>query len=85
MCFLLRLNGCFALLERGAYFVRCSDTLVCEGKPKALLLNRIPYEYLSGPQDYREFMRQLMDENKAFDPIRDTAEYSAVHGQLGEE
>ncbi len=76
--------GCFALLERGAYFVRCSDALVFEGKPKSLLLNRIPYEYLSGPQDDREFMRQLMEENKAFDPIRDTAEYRAVLGQLGE-
>lgn len=75
-------KGCFDALDQAAEFAVCADSLVFEGKPKSLLLNRIDFEYLRGMQNDREYLRHEIEEKSCFDCIRDTPEYAAFLSKL---
>ena len=74
--------GCLEALGKAADLAADADSLVFEGYPKSLLLNRIPYEYLSGPQDDRADLLRELENDPAFDCIRDTPEYAAILAKL---
>ena len=76
--------GCLESLSKAACLASKADALVFEGYPKSLLLNRIPFEYLAGPQDDRADLLREIDREPAFDCIRNTPEYTAILAKLTE-
>jgi len=74
--------GCLEALGKAADLAVCADSLVFEGYPQSLLLNRIPYGFLSGPQNDRAGLLRELENEPAFDPIRHTPEYAAVLAKL---
>ncbi len=74
--------GCLDALDKAADLAVDADSLVFEGYPESLLLNRINFEYLSGPQDDRQNLRKELETESVFECIRDTPEYAAIMAKL---
>ncbi|MBQ8187983.1 MAG: helix-turn-helix transcriptional regulator [Clostridia bacterium] len=77
-------DGCMTALRNAAELAVHMDSMVFEGYPKSLLLNRIDFEYLSGEQNDRKYLREMIEKEPAFDPIRETPEYTEIMAELTE-
>ena len=59
-----------------------TDSLPCEGFPSSLLLNRINFQYLSGTTSERAALREKIEAESGFEPLRNMPEYERIMEKL---
>lgn len=69
-------------LDKAADLTIRTDSLPCEGYPSSLLLDRINYQYLSGTWSEKANLREEIEAESAFDPLRETSEYKHIMAKL---
>ena len=74
--------GCLEALGKAADLAVDADSLVFEGYPESLLLNRINFEYLAGPQNHRADFLAELEEDFDFDAVRTLPEYRKMLSKL---
>ena len=75
-------TGSLTALDNAAELAIRLDSLPCEGFPSSLLLNRISFQYLYGTKHEREYLREIIETEPAFDPLRQTMEYERIMARL---
>ena len=75
-------KGGLIALDKAAELAVRTDLLPCEGFPTSLLLNRINFRYLSGTTSERANLREDIEAESAFEPLRKTPEYERILGKL---
>lgn len=71
-------TSCLNALENAARLAEDADLSPEEGYPQSLLISIIPLEALTGERDIRRTLRNEIEENPAFDPIRGSARYCQI-------
>ena len=74
--------GSLAALDKAAEQAIRMDSLPCEGAPSSLLLNRSDFQYFSSPGSERAYVRERIEEEPAFEPLRKTPEYERIIAKL---
>ncbi len=74
--------GSLAALDKAAEQAIRMDSLPCEGAPSSLLLNRSDFQYFSAPGSERAYLREKIEEEPAFEPLRKTPEYERIMAKL---
>lgn len=75
--------GSLAAIDKAADLAIRMDFLPCEGPPSSLLLNRSDFQYFSAPGSERACLREEIEAEPAFDPLRKTPEYERIMEKLG--
>ena len=76
------ISCCLDMLGKAADLAVAADSLVFEGYPESLLLNRIHFKYLAGPQNDRADLLAELEGDSEFDSIRDLPEYREIRSKL---
>ena len=74
--------SCLTALDKAADLAIRIDALPSEGYPSSLLLNRIDFRYLSGYASDRAILREAMEAEAVFEPLRKTAAYETIIAKL---
>ena len=74
--------GGLAALDKAAELAIRMDSLPCEGVPSSLLLNRSDFQYFSAPGSERASLREDIEAEPAFDPLRKMQEYERILEKL---
>ncbi len=75
-------NGGLIALDQAAELAIRTDLLPCEGFPSSLLLNRVNFQYLSGSTHEQGYLREEIEAEPAFEPLRKTPEYERIMAKL---
>lgn len=75
-------NGCLTALDKATELAIRTDSLPHEGFPSSLLLNRINFQYLSGTMSDRAALREKIEAESGFEPLRNMPEYERIMGKL---
>ena len=69
-------------LDQAAELAVRIDSLPSDGYPSSLLLNRISFRYLSGEASERACLRDKIEGNAIFEPLRTTPQYEEIMAKL---